>query len=208
MSTMASELIVDFHTQRDRSIWRMRSVQFADTSEMYIVVRHHDNQDVDRRDLWYNRTDYSRMRSAIQKSVRIVRAMASAEFLSVTLAIMAHPMTALLASSISSLNRVLSRSRNVEHDVSKRSFKNKQGKGRILLRPSDGILSQLLHMLRRGRQQLEHGSLASFTGTPSKAYFFEGCTQHGDTFRCYIDEKFEISINSYVDLELLPVVFR
>jgi hypothetical protein len=78
MSTMASELIVDFHTQRDRSIWRMRSVQFADTSEMYIVVRHHDNQDVDRRDLWYNRTDYSRMRSAIQKSVRIVRAMASA----------------------------------------------------------------------------------------------------------------------------------
>jgi hypothetical protein len=57
---------------------RMRSVQFADTPEIYIVDRHHDNEDVDRRDLWYNRSDYSRMRRAIQNSVLEVRAMASA----------------------------------------------------------------------------------------------------------------------------------
>jgi len=45
MSTMASELIVNFPTHRDRPI---------DTSEMYIVDRNQDNQDVDRRNLWYN----------------------------------------------------------------------------------------------------------------------------------------------------------
>jgi len=76
MSTMANELIVDFPTHQNRSI--LRSVQFADTSELYIVDRHHDNQDVDQHDLWYNESDYSRMRRATQKSVRIVRAMASA----------------------------------------------------------------------------------------------------------------------------------
>ena len=72
MSTMSGELIVNFPTHRARPM--MRSVQFADTSEMYIVDRHHDNEDVDRHDLWYNRSDYSRMRLAIQKSVHEVRA--------------------------------------------------------------------------------------------------------------------------------------
>jgi hypothetical protein len=72
---MASELIVDFSTHRDRSL---RSIQFAETMEMYIVDRHHDNEDVDRRDLWYNRSDYSRMRLVVKKSVRKVRAMDSA----------------------------------------------------------------------------------------------------------------------------------
>ena len=47
-----AELIVDFPTHRDRR--SMRSVQFADTPEMYIVDRNQDNQDVDRRNLWYN----------------------------------------------------------------------------------------------------------------------------------------------------------
>jgi hypothetical protein len=73
---MAGELIVDFPTHRDRR--SMRSVQFADTMEMHIVDRHDDNEDVDRHDLWYNRSDYSRMRRAIQNSVLEVRAMASA----------------------------------------------------------------------------------------------------------------------------------
>jgi regulator of RNase E activity RraB len=70
---MAGELIVDFPTHQDRR--SMRSVQFADTMEMHIVDRHGDNEDVDRRDLWYNESDYSRMRHAIQKSVLKVRAM-------------------------------------------------------------------------------------------------------------------------------------
>ena len=73
---MADELIVNFPTHRTRPM--MRSVKFADMPEMYIVDRHHDNQDVDRHDLWYNESDYSRMRRAIQNSVLEVRAMASA----------------------------------------------------------------------------------------------------------------------------------
>ena len=75
MSIMSGELIVNFPTHRARP---MRSVQFANTMEMYIVDRHGDNQDVDRRDLWYNKSDYSRMRRAIKKPVLEVRAMASA----------------------------------------------------------------------------------------------------------------------------------
>jgi hypothetical protein len=78
---MDADLIVDFPTHqngRSRSIDTRRSVQFADMSEMYIVDRHDDNEDVDRNDLWCNKEDYSRMRLAITKSVRKVRAMASA----------------------------------------------------------------------------------------------------------------------------------
>jgi hypothetical protein len=71
-----AELIVDFPTHRDRR--SMRSVQFADTPEMYIVDRHDDNKDVDRHDLWYNELDYSRMKLATEKSVLKTRAMASA----------------------------------------------------------------------------------------------------------------------------------
>jgi hypothetical protein len=128
MSTMSGELIVNFPTHRTRPM--MRSVQFAETREMCIVDRHHDSEDVDRHDLWYNRSDYSRMRRAIQKSVlNILEQWLRLEFLSFILAMMAHPMTALLASSISSPKRVLSRSRNVEDDVSERSSKNKQCKG-------------------------------------------------------------------------------
>ena len=73
---MAAELIVDFPTHPcNRSRSSKRSVQFADTSLMYIVGRHDDNEGVDRHDLWYNKQDYSRMRRAIQKSVLKVRAM-------------------------------------------------------------------------------------------------------------------------------------
>jgi len=72
---MADELIVNFPTHRARSL---RSVQFADTPLTYIVDRHHDNEDVDRRDLWYNESDYSRMRRAVRNCVLEVRAMASA----------------------------------------------------------------------------------------------------------------------------------
>jgi len=57
---------------------RRRSVRFAKTMEVYIVDRHADNEDVDQHDLWYNESDYSRMRLAIKKSVLEVRAMASA----------------------------------------------------------------------------------------------------------------------------------
>ena len=76
---MAAELIVDFpNHHRIRSRSTKRSVQFADTSEMYIVDRHYDNEGVDRHDLWYNKQDYSRMRLATHKSVLRVRAMVSA----------------------------------------------------------------------------------------------------------------------------------
>jgi hypothetical protein len=72
VSTMAYELIVDFPTHRDRP---MRSVQFADMAEVFIVDRHDENAGVDRHDLWYNKSDYSRMRLVIQTSVLKVRAM-------------------------------------------------------------------------------------------------------------------------------------
>jgi len=72
----AEELIVDFPTHRSRS---MKPVHFADTSTLYIVHRHEDdNKGVHRHDLWYNKTDYSRMKLANQKSVIKVRALASA----------------------------------------------------------------------------------------------------------------------------------
>jgi len=131
---MADELIVNFPTHRDRSMMMMRSVQvqFADTPETYIVDRHADNQDVDQHDLWYNESDYFRMRLAVKKSVLEVRAMRSAGVpISYTLATtMAHPMTmtALLASNISSRQLTQSGSRSVGVDVSERSSKNKQGK--------------------------------------------------------------------------------
>eukprot|EP00984_Skeletonema_dohrnii_P026446 scaffold15819_cov94-Skeletonema_dohrnii-CCMP3373.AAC.1 len=75
MSTMVKELIVDFPTHRSRS---KRSVHFADTAKLHIVPRLDDNKDARRRDLWYNESDYSRMRLAIKKSALKVRAMASA----------------------------------------------------------------------------------------------------------------------------------
>jgi hypothetical protein len=56
----------------------MRSVQFAETAELYTVDRHEDNEGVDRHDLWYNESDYSRIRLAIRNSVNEVRAMVSA----------------------------------------------------------------------------------------------------------------------------------
>ena len=50
LSTMAEaeELIVDFPTHRSRS---MKPVHFADTSKLYIVHRHDDNEDVNRHEL-------------------------------------------------------------------------------------------------------------------------------------------------------------
>ena len=73
--TMAEQLIVDFPTHRSRS---KRSVHFADMAKLHIVPRHDDNKDVHRRDLWYNKSDYSRMRLAIKKSILQVRLMISA----------------------------------------------------------------------------------------------------------------------------------
>eukprot|EP00984_Skeletonema_dohrnii_P004203 scaffold1480_cov106-Skeletonema_dohrnii-CCMP3373.AAC.4 len=72
---MAEELIVDFPTHRSRST---RAVRFADTAKLHIVPRHDDREGVHRNDLWYNGSDYSRMKLANQKSVLKVRAMASA----------------------------------------------------------------------------------------------------------------------------------
>jgi len=48
MSKMAGHLIVDFPTHRRRS---MQSVHFIDTSNLYIVHRHDDNEDVNRHEL-------------------------------------------------------------------------------------------------------------------------------------------------------------
>eukprot|EP00984_Skeletonema_dohrnii_P015972 scaffold7003_cov106-Skeletonema_dohrnii-CCMP3373.AAC.6 len=72
---MAEELIVEFPTHRSRS---KRSVHFADTAKLHIVPRLDDNEDVHRRDLWCNESDYSRTKLANQKSILKVRAMASA----------------------------------------------------------------------------------------------------------------------------------
>ena len=76
MSTMAEELmlIVDFPAHRSRST---RAVRFADTAKLHIIPRHDDREGVHRNDLWYNGSDYSRMKLANQKSVLKVRAMAS-----------------------------------------------------------------------------------------------------------------------------------
>ncbi|KAK1732584.1 hypothetical protein QTG54_016725 [Skeletonema marinoi] len=75
MAAMADELIVGFPTHRSRS---MRSVHFTDTAKLHIVPRLDDREGVHRNDLWYNGSDYSRMKLANQKSVLKVRAMASA----------------------------------------------------------------------------------------------------------------------------------
>eukprot|EP00984_Skeletonema_dohrnii_P015973 scaffold7003_cov106-Skeletonema_dohrnii-CCMP3373.AAC.7 len=75
MAAMFEELIVDFPTHRSQS---KRSVHFADTAKLHIVPRLDDNEHVHRRDLWYNGSDYSRMKLANQKSALKVRAMASA----------------------------------------------------------------------------------------------------------------------------------
>ena len=74
MSTMLSEqqLIVDFPTHRNRS------VHFSETSKLYIVPRHDDIDGVHPHDLWYNKSDYSRMRLVMKKSVLRVLALASA----------------------------------------------------------------------------------------------------------------------------------
>jgi hypothetical protein len=75
MSAMLEELIVGFPTHRSRS---MRSVHFADTAKLHIVPRLDDSEHVHRSDLWYNDSDYSRIKLANRKSALKVRAMASA----------------------------------------------------------------------------------------------------------------------------------
>jgi len=60
MSAMFEELIMDFPTHRSLS---MRSVHFADTAKLHIVPRLDDSEHVHRRhDIWYNDSDYSRMK--------------------------------------------------------------------------------------------------------------------------------------------------
>lgn len=89
-------------------------------------------------------------------------------------------MTALLAWSIYSLPRLFLGSWPVGDDASEQSSKNKQGKGWILTY-LDGITSQWLHLMRRGKLQSEHGSLANFIMSPSKdiAYFLEAAIELG-----------------------------
>jgi hypothetical protein len=126
---MAAELIVDFPTHPcNRSRSSKRSVQFADTSLMYIVDRHDDNEGVDRHDLWYNKQDYSRMRLATHKTVLRVRAMASA---GVAISYSGDDGSlddCLMGIEISSRQLAHLRSRRVEHAASEQSSKNKQGK--------------------------------------------------------------------------------
>ena len=68
---MVEQLIVEFPTHRNRS---SRSVRFDETSELHII----HNEDIHRQDLWYSKSDYSRMKRAIKKSARKVRKMTSA----------------------------------------------------------------------------------------------------------------------------------
>lgn len=77
----------------------------------------------------------------------------------------AHSMIVLLISieSISSLQRLYLRSWPVNDDASERSSKNKRGRWWIRQTRLDGIMSQWLHLTRRGGLQWEHWSLASFT---------------------------------------------
>eukprot|EP00984_Skeletonema_dohrnii_P008231 scaffold3016_cov114-Skeletonema_dohrnii-CCMP3373.AAC.10 len=72
---MAEQLIVDFPTHRSRPT---RSVRFAKLAAIYNVDRHDNDDKVDRHDLWYNKSDYSRMRLAIKKSILKVRFMIAA----------------------------------------------------------------------------------------------------------------------------------
>ena len=68
--TMPEQLIVDFPTHRSRPT---RSVRFAELAAIYNVDRHDNDDKVDRHDLWYNKSDCSRMRLAIKKSILKVR---------------------------------------------------------------------------------------------------------------------------------------
>lgn len=72
---MVDQLIVNFPTHQNRF---RRSVQFSEMTEIHIVDRHENNENVDRHDLWYNKSDYSRMRLALKNSIFKVRALTSA----------------------------------------------------------------------------------------------------------------------------------
>jgi hypothetical protein len=74
---MAGKLIVDFPTA-NTDHRHNRSVHFADMAEMYIVPRHDGNEEVLQQDLWYDHSDYTRMRLARQYSVLHVREIISA----------------------------------------------------------------------------------------------------------------------------------
>ena len=72
-----AELIVDFPTATTNPR-NNRSVYFADMVEMCIVPRLDDYEEAHGRDLWYDHSDYTRMRLARQDSVLHVREMISA----------------------------------------------------------------------------------------------------------------------------------
>ncbi len=73
-----TDLIVPFPRQRQRCQSQRRQrkqhrkVQFAETSELHIIYEPHDN--IDRRELWFTRTEYDHMKLAVQKDVLKVRA--------------------------------------------------------------------------------------------------------------------------------------
>ena len=81
------QLIVDFPADRSRS---RRSIHFSDTSVMCIVPHHEDNDGVDRHDLWYDKSDYSRMKNDNKEFILGVRAMGPAGIPAVTLEAMAR----------------------------------------------------------------------------------------------------------------------
>ena len=61
---MAAELIVDFPLRRNHDV-----VQFAETSQLYIVERHEDINE-----LWYTKAEYKSMKRNIKRDVLQARA--------------------------------------------------------------------------------------------------------------------------------------
>jgi len=66
---MAVDLIVDFPLQRNHQV-----VQFAERAQLHIVERHEHEDDEDKNELWYTKSDYNSMRRKRKQDVLQVRA--------------------------------------------------------------------------------------------------------------------------------------
>mmetsp|Transcript_24516 Transcript_24516/g.37132 ORF Transcript_24516/g.37132 Transcript_24516/m.37132 type:complete len:151 (+) Transcript_24516:69-521(+) len=68
---MATDLIVDFPLQRQRNHHQV--VRFAETAQLYIVERRHEDNE-DRNKLWYTKSDYNSMKRTLKQDVLQARA--------------------------------------------------------------------------------------------------------------------------------------
>ena len=176
--TMAEKLIVDFPTHRSRST---RSVRFADTAKLHIVPRHDDSEHVHRSDLWYNDSDYSRIKLANRKSALKVRAMASAGVPVSYSGDDSAPNDCLIGIehllSPAIACKVMACRRRCVRAVLQEQARQRMNPSACDTFRWDNIA--IASLLSRGGLQSEHGSLASFIVTPSKdkAYFLEGCNR-------------------------------